>query len=225
MNQIKRKLLIVFFLTLVIILSGCESEEDKLLREADEAFGRSIENLNKFTIDMFTHFVDEECSNQCNLWGKNHLSEDEEVNFCYRLCVQHCGKSVMSSTCVSSFIGGMGVDQEREAKLNTLKEDCNKRGLAFPCSPIKEASETYWSPPTEKANYFRNMCIFRCSDEIQEQFRLKGGMEKEKFDEAFRKESERIVNIVFKSNETCQCTEKDEQGKEIVKEVLLFPSR
>ena len=91
--------------------------------------------------------------------------------------------------------------------------------------PKMPVMESTWEPPPEKANYFKNMCIYRCSDEIQEQFRIKGGMEKQKFDEAFRKESERITDIIFKSNETCQCTERDEQGKETVKEVLLFPSR
>jgi len=225
-NRIKQNSLFFILCCLVFILSSCESEEEKLLREADKAFGQALEDISKATEDLFIHMVDEECKNQCNSWGKYHLSKDEEINTCYTWCVERCGNN---QKCAEVFTEGMSVSQEREEKINAAKDECSKQGLRFPCKSLEEESEinvekseSVWIPPPEKTNYFKNKCIYRCSEYLQNL--VKNGITKEKFDEAFQKEYERI-SIVFTSNETCQCTEKDEQGKETVKEVFLFPSK
>lgn len=226
MNKIKRNLLFVLLFSLIFVLSSCMNEEEKLLMEADKAFGQALEDMGKATEDLFVHMVDEECKNQCNSWGKYHLSEDEEINTCYTWCVKRCGSN---QKCAEVFTDGMGVSQEREAKINMAKEECRKQALRYPCNSMKEEvkvnienSGSTWQPPPEKANYFKNMCIYRCSENLQNL--VKNGVTKEKLDEAFQKEYERI-SIIFKSNETCQCTEKNEHGKETIKEVLLFPSK
>ena len=70
MNQIKRNLLFVFLFILVFVLSSCESEEDKLLREADKAFGRAVEDLDRTAEDMLISSVADMCSDECRIWGE-----------------------------------------------------------------------------------------------------------------------------------------------------------
>ena len=134
MNQIKRNLVGVLLFSLIFILSSCESPEDKVMREASAVADKSLREINKRMDDSIANLVALNCKDSCNSWGKFHLSEDEEINTCIRWCVERCGNTNdLRGKCVDDFVKGMGVSQDRETKIEAVKEECRKRGLSFPC--------------------------------------------------------------------------------------------
>jgi len=204
-NQIKRKLLFALF-SLIFILSSCESPEDRFFRESMKEADKNLNALEKDMDNSVRNMVAMQCQTNCNSFKEDY--GDSYAQDCYKSCVSYCGSSL---GCANRFVQDHFTPGYKIIPINDEENNLNI---------VK--SESTWEPPPEKANYFKNTCIYRCSENLQNL--VKNGITKEKLDEAFQKEYERI-SIIFKSNETCQCTEKDEQGKEIVKEVLLFPSK
>ena len=106
MDKIKRNLVIVLLFSLLLILSSCESPEDRQLRELSTIADKNINELQK-DIDSFpSQLVSMDCKDNCNSWGRENEAGDEGINKCYEWCVQRCGDKV---GCAEDFVKGMGI--------------------------------------------------------------------------------------------------------------------
>ena len=106
MNKVNKNLGVILLLGLLLVLSSCESPEDKQLRELSAIADKNINELQKDIDNFPSEFVSMDCKNNCDSWGRENEAGEEGIDKCYEWCVQRCGDKL---GCAEDFVKGMGI--------------------------------------------------------------------------------------------------------------------